>query len=37
MKHHLFIAEKDIDSLNGFCEHLESVLAFFTKMKGGEA
>ncbi len=37
MKHHLSLAEKDQNSLEGFCEHLESILAYFTKEKGGEA
>jgi len=36
MKHHLAIAEKDEKNLEGFFQHLESVVAFYpTKEKGG--
>lgn len=36
MKHHLSLAENNLNNLKGFFEHLQSVLAFFTKEKGGE-
>lgn len=31
MKHHLKIAEKDEKTLSGFCEHLQSIIAYFPK------
>lgn len=35
LKHHLALAEKDEKSLDGFCQHLESIVAYFPKEKGG--
>lgn len=35
MEHHLTLSEKDEKSLDGFCQHLESIIAYFPKEKGG--
>ena len=35
LEHHLDLAEKDEKMLDGFCQHLQSILAYFPKEKGG--
>jgi len=35
LEHHLTLAEKDEKMLDGFCQHLQSILAYFPKEKGG--
>jgi len=36
LDHHLGLAEKSEGMLEGFCEHLTSILAYFPKDKGGQ-
>lgn len=36
LEHHLSLAEKDEKSLDGFCQHFESIVAYFPKEKGGQ-
>lgn len=35
LEHHLALAEVDEKSLDGFCQHMESIVAYFPKEKGG--
>lgn len=35
LEHHLSLAEKDERMLDGFCQHFESVIAYYPKDKGG--
>lgn len=35
LEHHLPLAELDEKSLDGFCQHMESIVAYFPKEKGG--
>lgn len=35
MKHHLALAEKDEKSLEGFYQHLDSIVCYFPRKKGG--
>lgn len=36
IEHHLGIAEKDEKMLEGFCQHLASILAYYPKERGGQ-
>lgn len=36
MEHHLILAEKDEKSLEGFYQHLDSIVCYFPSKKGGE-
>ncbi|HPD61185.1 MAG TPA: type III-A CRISPR-associated protein Csm2 [Thermodesulfobacteriota bacterium] len=36
LEHHLRLAEKNQNMLDGFCQHLESIIAYFPKEKGGK-
>ncbi len=36
LEHHLALAEGNERMLDGFCQHLESIVAYFPKEKGGQ-